>query len=130
MPINRLTIHFLLFAVRLHGLSLQAEQTAIRISNDEGNRPLSWSQIRTLMPVSNKVRTQCKYITCIENFVSLFLDTLFSQKGAGSFVAWGLTVGNYGFTQVVLESLRMASIISFTFREAVADVEYKGNRST
>lgn len=28
--------------------------------------------------------------------------------------------------QVVLESLRMASIISFTFREAVADVEYKG----
>ena len=28
--------------------------------------------------------------------------------------------------QVVLESLRMASIISFTFREAVVDVEYKG----
>ena len=30
--------------------------------------------------------------------------------------------------QVILESLRMASIISFTFREAVADVEYKGKR--
>ncbi|KAA8528537.1 hypothetical protein F0562_035892 [Nyssa sinensis] len=28
--------------------------------------------------------------------------------------------------KVVLETLRMASIISFTFREAVADVEYKG----
>ncbi|XP_022988854.1 abscisic acid 8'-hydroxylase 4-like [Cucurbita maxima] len=28
--------------------------------------------------------------------------------------------------RVVLESLRMASIISFTFREAVVDVEYKG----
>ncbi|XP_022142465.1 abscisic acid 8'-hydroxylase 4-like [Momordica charantia] len=28
--------------------------------------------------------------------------------------------------KMVLESLRMASIISFTFREAVADVEYKG----
>ncbi|PWZ37591.1 Abscisic acid 8'-hydroxylase 3 [Zea mays] len=28
--------------------------------------------------------------------------------------------------RVILESLRMASIISFTFREAVADVEYKG----
>jgi hypothetical protein len=28
--------------------------------------------------------------------------------------------------QVILESLRMASIISFTFREAVTDVEYKG----
>jgi (+)-abscisic acid 8'-hydroxylase len=39
--------------------------------------------------------------------------------------AW-LTVRNYNLTQVVLESLRMASIISFTFREAVADVEYKG----
>ncbi|XP_050227056.1 abscisic acid 8'-hydroxylase CYP707A1-like [Mercurialis annua] len=34
---------------------------------------------------------------------------------------------NMPFTyKVVLESLRMASIISFTFREAVADVEYKG----
>ncbi|CAN4092709.1 unnamed protein product [Withania somnifera] len=29
--------------------------------------------------------------------------------------------------KVVLETLRMASIISFTFREAVADVEYKGH---
>ncbi|MBA0586659.1 hypothetical protein Gorai_017392 [Gossypium raimondii] len=28
--------------------------------------------------------------------------------------------------RVVMESLRMASIISFTFREAVVDVEYKG----
>lgn len=28
--------------------------------------------------------------------------------------------------QVILESLRMASIISFIFREAVVDVEYKG----
>ncbi|XP_078444445.1 abscisic acid 8'-hydroxylase 3-like [Wolffia australiana] len=28
--------------------------------------------------------------------------------------------------RVIMESLRMASIISFTFREAVADVEYKG----
>ncbi|XP_027092110.2 abscisic acid 8'-hydroxylase CYP707A1-like [Coffea arabica] len=28
--------------------------------------------------------------------------------------------------KVILESLRIASIISFTFREAVADVEYKG----
>ncbi|XVE70074.1 hypothetical protein DITRI_Ditri10aG0042500 [Diplodiscus trichospermus] len=28
--------------------------------------------------------------------------------------------------KVILETLRMASIISFTFREAVADVEYKG----
>ncbi|KAA8536199.1 hypothetical protein F0562_028677 [Nyssa sinensis] len=28
--------------------------------------------------------------------------------------------------RVILESLRMASIISFTFREAVADVEYEG----
>ncbi|KAJ4701754.1 Abscisic acid 8'-hydroxylase [Melia azedarach] len=28
--------------------------------------------------------------------------------------------------KVILESLRMASIISFTFREAVADVEYRG----
>ncbi|CAM8975980.1 unnamed protein product [Rhodiola kirilowii] len=29
-------------------------------------------------------------------------------------------------SRFVLESLRMSSIISFTFREAVADVEYNG----
>ncbi|TYK20204.1 abscisic acid 8'-hydroxylase 4-like [Cucumis melo var. makuwa] len=33
---------------------------------------------------------------------------------------------NQGLNWMVLESLRMASIISYTFREAVADVEYKG----
>jgi cytochrome P450 len=31
--------------------------------------------------------------------------------------------------KVIMESLRMASIISFTFREAVADVEYKGTHA-
>lgn len=31
--------------------------------------------------------------------------------------------------QVIQESLRMASIVSFTFREAVVDVEYKGKDS-
>ncbi|KAJ6709777.1 CYTOCHROME P450 26 [Salix koriyanagi] len=41
-------------------------------------------------------------------------------------LSWSQT-RNMPFThKVVLESLRMASIISFTFREAVADVEYKG----
>lgn len=41
-------------------------------------------------------------------------------------LTWSQTK-NMPFTyKVVLESLRMASIISFTFREAVADVEYKG----
>ncbi|KAJ4841545.1 hypothetical protein Tsubulata_001753 [Turnera subulata] len=59
---------------------VKAEQEAILKLNDEENRPLSWSQTRSMTH---------------------------SQK-------------------VVLESLRMASIISFTFREAVADVEYKG----
>ncbi|OAY22925.1 abscisic acid 8'-hydroxylase CYP707A1 [Manihot esculenta] len=60
--------------------AVKAEQKAIYKMNDEGNKPLTWSQTRN-MPFTNKV---------------------------------------------VLESLRMASIISFTFREAVADVEYKG----
>ncbi|KAK7382597.1 hypothetical protein VNO80_01519 [Phaseolus coccineus] len=31
--------------------------------------------------------------------------------------------------RVVLESLRMASIISFPFREAIIDVEYKGKKN-
>ncbi|KAG8654761.1 abscisic acid 8'-hydroxylase CYP707A1 [Manihot esculenta] len=41
-------------------------------------------------------------------------------------LSWNQT-RNMPFThKVVLESLRMASVISFTFREAVSDVEYKG----
>ncbi|XP_062024266.1 abscisic acid 8'-hydroxylase CYP707A1-like [Rosa rugosa] len=60
--------------------AVKAEQNAIRISNEQGNQPLSWAQTK-IMPISYKV---------------------------------------------VLESLRMASIISFLFREAVVDVKYKG----
>ncbi|CAL0312124.1 unnamed protein product [Lupinus luteus] len=39
---------------------------------------------------------------------------------------WGQTRNMPITYKVILESLRMASIISFTFREAVVDVEYKG----
>lgn len=41
-------------------------------------------------------------------------------------LAWAHTKSMALTHRVILESLRMASIISFTFREAVADVEYKG----
>ncbi|KAK6136869.1 hypothetical protein DH2020_029381 [Rehmannia glutinosa] len=57
-----------------------AEQKAICLSNEKGNRSLTWTQTRN-MPLTYKV---------------------------------------------ILESLRMASIVSFTFREAVVDVEYNG----
>jgi len=33
------------------------------------------------------------------------------------------------FCQVIQETLRAATIISFTFREAVQDVEYKGGHA-
>ncbi|KAM6540746.1 hypothetical protein CsatB_005193 [Cannabis sativa] len=60
--------------------ALKAEQMVIYQENDEGKKPLTWKQTRS-MPLTHKV---------------------------------------------ILESLRMASIISFTFREAVTDVEYNG----
>ncbi|GJN33799.1 hypothetical protein PR202_gb22423 [Eleusine coracana subsp. coracana] len=41
-------------------------------------------------------------------------------------LTWAQTRSMVLTHRVILESLRMASIISFTFREAVADVEYKG----
>ncbi|KAE9613603.1 putative (+)-abscisic acid 8'-hydroxylase [Lupinus albus] len=41
-------------------------------------------------------------------------------------LTWGQTRNMPITYKVILESLRMASIISFTFREAVVDVEYKG----
>lgn len=52
---------------------------------------------------------------------------IYEWNGNGkSNLTWNQT-RNMPFTnKVILESLRMASIISFTFREAVTDVEYKG----
>ncbi|GFP84574.1 abscisic acid 8'-hydroxylase 4 [Phtheirospermum japonicum] len=48
-----------------------------------------------------------------------------NEKGNRS-LTWAQT-RNMPFTyKVILESLRMASIVSFTFREAVVDVEYNG----
>ncbi|KAJ3677013.1 hypothetical protein LUZ60_002737 [Juncus effusus] len=41
-------------------------------------------------------------------------------------LTWSQTKSMTLTQRVISESLRMASIISFTFREAVADVEYKG----
>ncbi|KAF2580592.1 hypothetical protein F2Q68_00003160 [Brassica cretica] len=41
-------------------------------------------------------------------------------------LTWGQTRNMPQTHKVILESLRMASIIPFTFREAVDDVEYKG----
>ncbi|KAJ0984528.1 hypothetical protein J5N97_002884 [Dioscorea zingiberensis] len=41
-------------------------------------------------------------------------------------LTWAQTRSMTLTNRVILETLRMASIISFTFREAVADVEYKG----
>ncbi|XP_042399541.1 abscisic acid 8'-hydroxylase 3-like [Zingiber officinale] len=60
--------------------AVKDEQMAIWDTNEQGRRPLTWAQIRSMI-LTHKV---------------------------------------------ILESLRMASIISFTFREAVDDVEYKG----
>lgn len=41
-------------------------------------------------------------------------------------LSWAQTRNMPLTNKVIMESLRMASIISFTFREAVVDVEYKG----
>ncbi|GMH16671.1 hypothetical protein Nepgr_018512 [Nepenthes gracilis] len=48
------------------------------------------------------------------------------NKGGNRSLTWMHTRNMPLTYKVVQESLRMASIISFTFREAVADVEYKG----
>ncbi|KAL6859098.1 hypothetical protein ACP4OV_018100 [Aristida adscensionis] len=51
----------------------------------------------------------------------------YQENGGGTRpLTWAQTKRMAVTHRVILESLRMASIISFTFREAVADVEYKG----
>ncbi|XP_078444831.1 abscisic acid 8'-hydroxylase 3-like [Wolffia australiana] len=47
-------------------------------------------------------------------------------EGSDCWLSWEQTRKLKLTHRVIMESLRMASIISFTFREAVADVEYKG----
>ncbi|KAM7250018.1 hypothetical protein ACFE04_021901 [Oxalis oulophora] len=61
--------------------AIKKEQKTIYRANGAGRQPLTWDQIKNMMPLTNKV---------------------------------------------ILESLRMATIISFTYREAVEDVVYKG----
>ncbi|KAL0438719.1 UNVERIFIED_CONTAM: Abscisic acid 8'-hydroxylase [Sesamum latifolium] len=52
---------------------------------------------------------------------------IYQSNGNGkSHLTWYQTRKMPVTYKVILESLRLASIISFTFREAVADVEYKG----
>ncbi|KAK6130858.1 hypothetical protein DH2020_035404 [Rehmannia glutinosa] len=52
---------------------------------------------------------------------------IYQSNGNGkSHLTWNQTRNMPITHKVILESLRMASIISFTFREAVTDVEYKG----
>lgn len=89
---------------------LQAEQKAIYELNDKGKRPLTWAQTRN-MPLTYKV---------------CFLALWYVWSEAYSWKPPFLKYMNLKF-QVILESMRTASIISFTFREAVVDVEYKGN---
>ncbi|XP_010519301.1 PREDICTED: abscisic acid 8'-hydroxylase 4 [Tarenaya hassleriana] len=52
---------------------------------------------------------------------------IYEENGRGKKpLTWAQTRDMPLAHRVILESLRMASIISFTFREAVVDVEYKG----
>lgn len=107
-----MTLFMHIYIYQIIRINFQAEQNAIRISNEQGNQPLSWAQTRN-MPITYKVHmhepSPIKYsiVFCIACNNIFFLLPCYSQ--------------------VVLESLRMASIISFVFREATVDVEYKGN---
>ncbi|KHN37509.1 Abscisic acid 8'-hydroxylase 4 [Glycine soja] len=49
-----------------------------------------------------------------------------ANEGGKKPLTWGQTRNMPTTHRVILESLRMSSIISFTFREAVVDVVYKG----
>ncbi|KAH9656045.1 Abscisic acid 8'-hydroxylase 4 [Citrus sinensis] len=49
-----------------------------------------------------------------------------SNNGGQRALTWAQTKNMRCTYRFILESMRMASIISFTFREAVCDVEYKG----
>ncbi|KAF6158864.1 hypothetical protein GIB67_012507 [Kingdonia uniflora] len=48
------------------------------------------------------------------------------MKGKGKFLTWADTKQMSITSRVIQETLRISSILSFTFREAVEDVEYEG----
>jgi (+)-abscisic acid 8'-hydroxylase len=88
--------------------AVRAEQAAVREATGGGRQPLAWAHTKS-MALTHRVRA------CVLGNAKLALYYFFSC----GFIRTSPV-------QVILESLRMASIISFTFREAVADVEYKG----
>lgn len=90
--------------------AVRAEHAAIHEANDGGRRPLTWAQTRS-MTLTHRVRA-----IHFKAYSYMFSCALWLL----------IDVARRTRAQVILESLRMASIISFTFREAVADVEYKG----
>ncbi|KAL6964009.1 hypothetical protein U1Q18_035016 [Sarracenia purpurea var. burkii] len=51
---------------------------------------------------------------------------IYESNGGNRPLSWAQTRNMPLTYRVILESLRMASVISYTFREAVVDVEYKG----
>ncbi|KAM1362307.1 hypothetical protein PS1_027670 [Malus domestica] len=87
--------------------AIQIEQKTIFESNEGGSHSLSWSQTRN-MPLTSRW-----------NFLGVITTTLHSGCDLRTSEATPTT-------KAIKESLRMASIVSFTFREAVEDVEYKG----
>lgn len=51
------------------------------------------------------------------------------ESGEEKVLSWADTKKMPFTTKVIQETLRVASILSFTFREAVEDVEYQGQSS-
>jgi (+)-abscisic acid 8'-hydroxylase len=49
------------------------------------------------------------------------------ENGEEKTLSWADTVKMTITSRVIQETLRVASILSFTFREAVEDVEYEGH---
>ncbi|GLU13569.1 hypothetical protein SLE2022_301980 [Rubroshorea leprosula] len=108
-------------------------------SRDEKDQPLKESQISdniigVLFAAQDTTASILSWILkYIHDDPQLFQDIKAEQKaiyeandGGQRPLAWAQTRNMPLTNKVIMESLRMASIISFTFREAVEDVEYKG----
>lgn len=105
--------------VNKHEYIFQREQEVIRRKLQlSKNKGLTWDDTRH-MPLTSRVPR-----SLFSFFLIIIQESLFFMTKIGHHLFYNQIISWY--YQVIQETLRSASILSFTFREAVEDVEFQG----
>ncbi|GLJ39579.1 hypothetical protein SUGI_0808700 [Cryptomeria japonica] len=111
---------------------------SLMVFKDESGQPLANEQIEdnvvgVLFAAQDTTATVLTWLLKFLTDYPMLLEAVTAEqkaikeiKGNGSSLTLGDTKKMFLTTRVIRETLRVATVLSFTFREAVADIEYKG----